>query len=57
MKTYIVTYFDGWYDHTFIIPENEVKDYNDGSFTNTDKKYRVFEVLKEMSIEELFEKS
>lgn len=53
MKQYIVTHFDGWYDHTWVIPESKLKDYNDGSFTDG-KEYRVFEVSKEISIEEMF---
>lgn len=47
MKLYIVTYFDGWYDHTWIINEGELKEYNDGSFDNGD--YRFFEVKKELT--------
>lgn len=51
MKTYIITYFDGWYWHHHLIPASDLKQWQDDSFRDG-KEYRVFVVEKEITIEE-----
>lgn len=50
LKTYIVTSFDGWNWNYWLIPENELPLYNDGSFEH--REYKYYEIARELSKEE-----
>lgn len=59
MRRYIVIYTANYYPNSWILTEDQIKDYNDGSFCDNDnnydnKNYRVFEIAKELTLEELF---
>ena len=47
MKRYIVTSFDGWYWNWWIINEDELADYADGSFD--DDKYQFYKLGKKLT--------
>jgi hypothetical protein len=57
MKQYLAVGFDGWYSSWHLIKEEELKKWNDGSFDFDRYKHKFYEIVKEVTKEELFPES